>query len=87
MDPTWIIIIGLGFDIVGAIFIISPLLTLVKRTWGNLNPEKESLRDDMLGQFWGDKRIQRLAWIGIVLLSMGFGLQMVGNYFQNPPSF
>ena len=86
MEPTWVIIIGLGFDIVGAIFIVFPLLTLVKRTYGDMNPEKERLRDDMLGAFWDDKKIQRLAWIGIVLLSMGFSIQIVGNYYQNPPS-
>jgi len=85
MDPTWIIIIGLGFDIIGAIFIVVPLLNLVNRTWGRLNPEKELLDNDMKGMFRDDKRIQKLAWIGIVLLSVGFFLQGVGNWLQNPP--
>jgi len=41
----------------------------------------------MLGMFWDDKRIQRFAWIGIILLNIGFGMQIVGNWFQNTPSF
>jgi len=71
-------------DIIGAIFIVFPLLTLVKRTWGDANPEKEQTRSDMLGMFWDDQRVQRLAWIGIVLLTIGFTLQIIGNWFKNP---
>ena len=85
ISPTFIIITGLGLDIIGAIFIVFPLLTLVKRTWGDMNPEKEHTRSDMLGMFWDDRRVQRLAWIGIVLLSVGFAMQIVGNWLQNPP--
>ena len=82
---TWLIVIGLGFDIIGAIFIVFPLLSLVNRTWGKLNPEKERVGNDMKGMFRDDKKIQKLAWIGIVLLSVGFALQGVGNWLQNPP--
>jgi len=84
-EATWLIVIGLGFDIIGAIFIVGPLLNLVNRTWGRMNPEKELLGNDMKGMFRDDKRIQKLAWIGIILLSIGFAMQILGNWLQNPP--
>ena len=86
IHPTWIIITGLALDIIGAVFIVGPLLTLVKRTWGDINPEKEKVKSDMLGMFWDDQRIQKFAWIGIVLLSVGFTMQIIGNYYQDPPN-
>ena len=87
IHPTFIIITGLVLDVFGAIFIVFPLATLISRTWGTLNPEKEKTRTDMLGAFRDDKRIQILARIGIVLLSVGFIIQIIGNWLQNTPSF
>jgi len=87
IHPTFIIITGLVLDVIGAIFIVFPLVTLINRTWGTLNPEKEKTRTDMLGAFRDDNRIQILARIGIFLLSVGFIIQIIGNWLQNTPSF
>ncbi len=95
MDPTWIIIIGLGFDIAGAILIIKPLLERFSTMPGVKEDENKeaSLKDHngkplyfSLNPFSHYARNRQLAWAGLILLCFGFVLQIIGNYYQNPPT-
>jgi len=79
-----LVIIGLAVDIVGALFIISPLLHQLERfrtlaffagahddeTFDNWRRE-DYLRDD-----------QNKAKLGLSILVLGFLLQILGNYYQ-----
>ena len=90
MDPTWVIITGLGFDIAGAIFIVSPLLNYIRRIKDTeMGVKTSAYGPKKLGEYAYKKEwyIQRRVRIGLGLLIIGFSLQIVGNYFQNPPSF
>jgi len=110
-EATWIIIIGLGLDIVGALFIIGPLrhrkylreraYQIFKEIFEELAKLKEgkieetdpqsnkerierltlALYDRELKEFVGYKKI---IW-GIAILILGFIIQIIGNWFQNPP--
>ena len=90
-EATWLIIIGLGIDIIGAYFVLRPLLYLYKRYWGN---EKPDLKSKELNMFSGDdseivkEQIvnQSEVRIGFTLLVIGFVMQMIGNWILNPPS-
>jgi len=90
-EATWFIIVGLFFDICGAILIVG---TIVKWKWsytpGEAMAEADPLRSDKPGSaagWYAKKRTKynRLSWFGLGLLGLGFFLQMVGNWLQNPP--
>jgi len=110
-EATWIIIIGLGLDIVGALLIIGPLRhrkylkkrleeflkeifeALAKSKEGKteeISPQSNKERIDRLTQAITDREIEELEgfrkfnW-GIAILILGFILQIIGNWFQNPP--
>jgi len=94
-EATWWIVIGLGFDIAGAIFIIKPLLEKFSRLPGVKEDENEevSLKDEKgkelyfsLNPFSHYARNRQLAWTGLIMLCFGFILQIIGNWIQNPPS-
>jgi len=89
-EAIWLIIGGLVFDIIGAYFILRPLIHLYKRYWGDEKPDLESKARRFIGPPDAElvrvqKRDQREARIGFILLGFGFFLQMVGNWIQNPP--
>ena len=83
MNAQWLNIIGLGLDIVGAI-ILSYGLIMCKKTaielgvskWGG-NTDEENLKQpkvkDILKQ-------SRNAVIGLVILVLGFVLQIIANW-------
>jgi len=89
IHPTWFIVVGLGFDIVGAGLIVSPLMNYMrKRVFKDEKGHKiidyepkQFVTDD----YEKDHRIQTRVTIGFILLAVGFGLQMIGNWIQNPP--
>ena len=110
-EATWIIIIGLGLDIVGALLIIGPLRHrkyLIKRVkeilteifegieklkdgkTEEMTPQSNKERIDRLTQTVYDGQLKELEgfkkfnW-GIAILILGFILQIIGNWFQNPP--
>jgi len=82
---TWLVITGLGFDIVGASLIIKPILRW-KRRWtaGELADEMEPRgKWDKLTK---ERRITNfMAWIGLGFLITGFFLQIIGNWLQSLP--
>ena len=87
-ETTWLIIIGLFFDIAGAYLIVSPLLNYVRKIKGkefgqkvDYYEEKEFVRPNPAKEF----RIQTRVRIGLALLAFGFFLQIVGNWYQNQP--
>ena len=88
IHPTWFIVVGLGFDIVGAALIISPILNyVIRKKTSEMEHEsyyyepKQFVTDDFKKEWYK----QLWARMGIVLLGFGFFLQMVGNWIQNPP--
>ena len=110
-EATWIIIIGLGLDIVGALLIVGPLRhrkavmkrlkeaveeilkAFVKAKEGKIeeiSPQANKEKIDRLTQTIYDREIEELkgfrkfSW-GIAILILGFILQIIGNWFQNPP--
>jgi len=110
-EATWIIIIGLGLDIVGALLIIGPLrhrkylMKRVSETFleifealakfkegkkEEISPQSNKERIDRLTQAIRDKELEELQgyrkfnW-GITILILGFILQIIGNWFLNPP--
>ncbi len=88
-EATWIIVIGLCFDITGAYVVLRPLIHLYKRYWGNEKPNLES-QELRFGSYDGgivksQKRDMSEARIGFALLFTGFILQLIGNLIQNPP--
>ncbi len=125
-EASLLIIIGLGFDVVGVLMILSPVWNLVKKTkkkwklledeiWekmSKLNEErfmgvdsmKPSLRDVLIDreddklfdslkdvrekkidEIFFSKGEQTTTRIGIGFLIFGFVLQIIGNWFLNPP--
>ena len=89
-EATWVIIAGLIFDIVGAILIVNPILNYIKKFKGSEFGEKVTYyqpKDSIRGDYEKDYKNQRKARIGLVLLLIGFCLQIIGNLLQNPPSF
>ncbi len=95
-EATWLIIGGLVLDIFGAIFIIRPLLDKVSKPLNekeNKNEEEydedDKKKDETLyltmNPFSRYRRNHQLAWIGLILLGIGFSLQIIGNWLQNPP--
>jgi len=110
-EATWIIIIGLGLDIVGALLIVGPLRhrkylfkrlneilkeifeAIAKSKEGKIeeiSPQSNRERIDQLAQAVNDRFIEELQgfkkfYWGIALLVLGFILQIIGNWFQNPP--
>jgi len=110
-EAIWIIIIGLGLDIVGALLIVGPirhsknmfkrLAEVVKGIIENMQktkegkpekitPETNKERIDQLAHSLNDRLIEELEGykkfiLGIAILVLGFILQIIGNWLQNPP--
>ncbi len=89
-EATWLIIGGLVLDIFGAYFVLRPLIHLYKRYWEDEKPDLESKESRIFGRYDAkivkeQKRDQREARIGFTLLGVGFFLQILGNWWQNPP--
>ena len=93
MEGVFYIITGLIFDIAGAIFIIRPLLDRVRKL-----PEEEEIEEEIeeeeeenkieklfltMNPFSQYRRNYQLAWTGLILLCLGFVLQIIGNYIQS----
>jgi len=110
-EATWIIILGLGLDIIGALLIIGPLRHkkyLIKRVGETvkqifeelekikvgkkeeISPQSNKERIDQLAEAINDRQLEemegfkKIYW-GIMILVLGFILQIIGNWFQNPP--
>ena len=110
-EATWIIIIGLGLDIVGALLIVGPLRhkkylfkrlnEVLKEIFGGIakfkegkieeiSPQSNKERIDQLTQIVNDGLLEELQgfrkfYWGIAILILGFILQIIGNWLQNPP--
>lgn len=80
-NPKLFIIVGLLCDIIGAIMIILPVLFLVEvKTFRNNLEDNEEEDEKQLTEIEDFDRLnQKLARIGIIILSSGFGLQITGN--------
>jgi hypothetical protein len=79
----WLIIIGLGFQLLGAFFLAYGLILCKKQAiklglsrW-SADSEEEILK---LPQIQDRLKQSRNAGIGIILLSIGFVLQIVGSW-------
>jgi len=110
-EATWIIITGLGLDIIGALLIIGPLRQrkyMIKRLWKTfqeifeaigkskegkieeISPQSNREKIDRIAENLSERQIEelkgytKLSW-GIAILILGFILQIIGNWFQNPP--
>lgn len=110
-EATWIIILGLGLDIIGALLIIGPLrqrkylrkriIKTFQEIFGEIeklqegktempSPETNKERIDRIAENLSEREIEeikgykKLSW-GIAILILGFILQIIGNWFQNPP--
>ena len=79
-DYVVVIIFGLVLDICGAFLIIKPILYF-RGVWKgeNLDYFKKDFDDQN-----PDIQINRIkmAWWGVILLGVGFALQIAGNYLQ-----
>ena len=110
-EATWIIIIGLGLDIVGALLIVGPLrhrkavMKRLKETveeifeavakskkgiTEEISPQSNREKIDRLSRSLIDREIEELEgfkkfYWGIAILILGFILQIIGNWIQNPP--
>jgi len=110
-EATWIIIIGLGLDIIGALLIVGPLrhrkyalkrlrefLIDLYGEWDKRNkgkieeptPQSNKEKIEKLEQSLTDRQLEELEAytklrLGIAILIIGFILQIIGNWFQNPP--
>lgn len=111
IHPTWIIILGLGLDILGAVLIVGPIRNsknMSKRVRGflkkifediqkakegkleQITPETNREIIDRLAHSDDERLIEELEgykkfiW-GIAFLVIGFILQIIGNWWQNPP--
>lgn len=85
-EITWIIVIGLGFDILGAFLIISPWLYFQKWNYEKILDEVNSEKRITPEVIRKRNRQQKFMLIGFGLLILGFILQIMGNWSQNPPS-
>jgi len=89
-EATWLIVFGLGIDIIGVYFVLRPLLYLYKRYWGDEKPDLESKASRFLGNYDAkivneQNTIQSEVRIGFTLLVIGFVMQIIGNSIQSPP--
>jgi len=88
-EGTWIVIIGLVFDVFGAFLIVSPLMNYMrKRVFKDEKGHKiidyepkQFVTEDPKKEYL----IQTKVRIGFILLAVGFILQIFGNWVQNPP--
>ena len=76
IDGTWIITIGLLFDIVGVAVLSYPLIVSKKQAaelaatkWNGNNALKELFRRQSISAIWG-----------ITIMSIGFSLQIYGTW-------
>ena len=88
-EATFIVIFGLCFDIAGAIVIVKPIL----HRYTKIDKSKEigaHIRDYVdRNQGREDEKgykDQSRARLGVCLLSIGFILQAIGAWLENPPS-
>ena len=89
-EGTSIVIIGLVFDVFGAYLIVSPLMNYMrKRVFKDEKGHKiidYEPKQFVIEDYEKDHRIQTRVRIGFILLAVGFGLQMIGNWVLNPPA-
>lgn len=84
--PTWLIVIGLGFDIVGAFLIVLPIVgRFVKIKDDQMGAPESGYVDKNTSEPNYELKGSIKAKAGIALLVMGFVLQIIGNWFLNPP--
>lgn len=79
-----LVVIGLIFDIVGAIFVIEPVVTQF-RNYEKLSFFKKSLLSSKTIDKLEENHIkqsQKKGMLGLRILILGFILQIIGNYFQ-----
>ena len=83
MESTHLIIIGLIFDIIGVVLIISPWLYFQRWTPNRVMREHmEGITDHVEAK---KRNLQRdLILIGFAFLVIGFILQIIGNWYQTP---
>lgn len=88
-EATLLIVIGLVFDIIGAFLIIKPLLYIYTNHWGKKDPREDRGGElgmlDLNQKAEDDEQAQKFSRIGLALLVIGFILQIIGNWLQNPP--
>ena len=77
MVHQWLTVIGLGLDIVGVIVVFVHVLPsrIPTTTWEYKTPESERV----------EAKVRRLAWTGLVILVLGFGLQIAGTVYTPSP--
>jgi len=76
MDRAWLVIVGLGLDMLGAAIVVSDLFIATKPT-----PLTADLTH--LQQSWRDRLRKRwLGALGLLFLLLGFALQMFGQWPQ-----
>jgi len=85
IHSTWIIIIGLWLDIAGVIFVVSPWLYFKRWNYNNTLADIISQQRDVNDEASRRNKQNILMVIGFILLASGFILQIIGNYYQNPP--
>lgn len=85
MEPVWFIVIGLGFDIVGACLIISPWLYFKRWTPDRVRHGHMDGISEVPESKKRNRERSLMLW-GFVFLIFGFILQIVGNWYQNPPT-
>jgi len=81
VDGYFLVMLGLGIDVFGAILIIAPLLNQYERYEQQKFRERSKIGSDYQerSNIWND---QNQAKLGLSILVMGFLLQILGNYFQ-----
>jgi hypothetical protein len=83
MDPKLINFLGLLFAMAGAITVAFGLILPNKRSREAALPRLASERDELnqcLPQVRDRMRISRFALIGILIMALGFLLQIIGNW-------
>lgn len=85
-DATFLIVLGLGFDIVGAFFIVEPILR--RFVWIDPKREQGARTEDYVDKARTEPNYEQKssnqAWTGFGFLAVGFLLQIIGNILQNP---
>jgi len=81
IDGYSLIILGLIADVIGAVLIVSPILSLRKMDQKEL--ARIALEDTEANKYIKKTNRNRvLVWVGVGFLVGGFVSQIVGNYFQ-----
>ena len=83
MEWIGLVTLGLCMDISGAIIIVKPLLTIVKRV-----KDEQFGTEELVSKYTHrdkgkeDAELQKNASIGVVILGTGFFFQLLGNWVQ-----